>query len=227
MPSLVPQGERISAIRRVLGLTQLDLALRCGVSERTIRNAERGRPIKRDFLQFIAAGLDASIDELIHVSPDLSSRLRWQQHLDLVTGVIRSISSEHSWLNILDVAHSEVTCRVQGSMPCFVNIDHLFGEFHGVERLHQFFEAVRELWHENSGVDTTWEKPIGGGDSVIARCSHRIPWQSGQFTLRSALVCEFEWLRLRRIDIYVAPSGDCNSIGHRWDSSPPPARRRA
>jgi transcriptional regulator with XRE-family HTH domain len=227
MPSLAPQGKRISAIRRVLGLTQLDLALRCGVSERTIRNAERGRPIMRDFLQFIAAGLGVSMDEVIHVSPDLSSQLRWQQNLELVMRVIRSISSEHSSPNILDIAHHDVTCRVQGSMPCFAKVDHLFGEFHGTERLHQFLDSVRDLWHENSDVDTTWEKPIGGGDSVISRCSHRIPLQSGQFTLRSALVCEFESLRLRRIDIYVAPSGDCNSTAHRWDSSAAPTRRRA
>ena len=54
MPSLEPDGAKLASLRRALGMTQLELALRAGVSERTIRNSERGHPINHAFLGYIA-----------------------------------------------------------------------------------------------------------------------------------------------------------------------------
>jgi transcriptional regulator with XRE-family HTH domain len=211
MPSLAPHGDRLGTFRRVLGLTQLELAVRSGVSERTIRNAERGRPIKRDFLEYIAAGLGVSMDDVIHVSTELSSHLRWQRNLETVMATMRRIFSERPWMDTLDFAQQDITCRVQGLIPCLAQEERLFGEFQGAANFQQFLTSVRNLWRKYGAVDYYLEKPVGGGESVVIRCGHEVPLPSGEFTwLRSVFVCEFEMQRLKRIDIYIVP--DLNKL---------------
>lgn len=59
------QGDKLAQLRRQLGFTQCELAIRTGVSERTVRNAESGRSIKRAFLEYIASGLKVPIQEVL------------------------------------------------------------------------------------------------------------------------------------------------------------------
>jgi transcriptional regulator with XRE-family HTH domain len=206
MPSVVPQGERISDFRRVHGLTQLELALRSGVSERTIRNAERGRPVKRDFLLFIAAGLGVSLDEVIQASSHVSSQLRWQRNLEKLMSAMQRLFSENSCLHVLEFAHEDVSCRVQGTIPGYARSGRIFGAFDGAARFQEFLGSVRHLWQEVGAGDYVLEKPIGDSETVVLRCSHAVRLANGQITLlRSVLVGEFEVQRLRRVDIYVAP----------------------
>jgi len=205
MPSIAPQGERLSAFRRVLGLTQLELAVRSGVSERTIRNAERGRPIRHDFLQFIAAGLGVPLDDVICVSTELSGHLRWQRNLEnLITAVNDIFDENFSWI-ILDVLHRDVTCRVQGSIPGLAQRDQICGQFEGVAALQQVVTKVRALWLRCGNANYDPEKPVGGGNSMVFRCRHHFLLQNGELThARSVFVCEFKTVRLRRVDIYIA-----------------------
>ncbi|MBA4104832.1 MAG: hypothetical protein C0485_03660 [Pirellula sp.] len=209
MPSLAPHGDRLGTFRRVLGLTQLELAVRSGVSERTIRNAERGRPIKRDFLEFIATGLGVSMDDVIHVSTEMSSHLRWQRNLGNVMTTMRGMFSEHPRLEILDLVHHDVTCRVHGFAPSLAQDERFFGEFQGAASFQQFLASVRNLWRKFGDVNYYLEKPVGGGDSVVIRCGLDAPLPSGKFIwLRCVVVCEFEILSLRRIDIYIVPDAN-------------------
>lgn len=205
MPSLAPQGDRLSTFRRVLGLTQFELAVRSGVSERTIRNAERGRPIKRDFLQYIAAGLGVPMDDVIQASTELSSQLRWQRNLDNLMTAVSDLFSENPSLEILDFAHRDVICRVQGSIPGLARGYQIFTKFEGVAGLQQFVANVREIQRRWGEVNYFLEKPVGGGETVVLRCRQEMPLQNGELTWsRSVFVCEFEMLRLRRVDIYIA-----------------------
>ena len=50
-------GPRIRELRRLRGWTQLTLASRTGYSERVVRKAERGKPIRHDVLATIAQAL--------------------------------------------------------------------------------------------------------------------------------------------------------------------------
>ena len=62
------------------------------------------------------------------------------------------------------------------------------------------------MWREYGDVDHHLENPVGGGESVVIRCCHEVPLQSVGFTgPRSVLECEFEMLRVKRVDIYIAP----------------------
>ena len=64
MPSLTPHGEKLRSFRVSLGWSQLDLALRAGVSERTVRNAEKSRPLHHDFLGYLAKALGLPVTEI-------------------------------------------------------------------------------------------------------------------------------------------------------------------
>ena len=57
-------GRRLRELRRARGLTQIELAVISGVSARTIRNAEAGRPIRVDFLKFLATAVGVPATDL-------------------------------------------------------------------------------------------------------------------------------------------------------------------
>ena len=75
MTTLHAKGRKLARLRRSLGYSQVQLAMRAGVSERTVRNAERGHPIKRDFLEYIAGGLDVSLREVLEEEFTCDSKL--------------------------------------------------------------------------------------------------------------------------------------------------------
>lgn len=82
-------GDKLAALRRRLGFTQLELALRTGVSERTVRNAEGSRPIKRDFLAFIANGLDVPLEDVVYDEADGVER-----ELEIARRIIRELEQQ-------------------------------------------------------------------------------------------------------------------------------------
>ena len=61
MPSVETHGDKLRYFRRARGFTQLELALVAGVSERTVRSAERGRPIRRELVDYLAQALGVDI----------------------------------------------------------------------------------------------------------------------------------------------------------------------
>lgn len=59
------KGDIVRSLRRSRGWSQLDLAERAGVGERTIRNAEMGRVIEGSTASYIAGALDVSLELLL------------------------------------------------------------------------------------------------------------------------------------------------------------------
>ena len=67
---LMPDGKKVQTIRHSLRWTQEQLAEASGLSDRTIRNAEKGRGISEETLMSIAAAMDIShYNELLVAEP--------------------------------------------------------------------------------------------------------------------------------------------------------------
>jgi DNA-binding XRE family transcriptional regulator len=73
MHGIKVHAARLRAIRVSHGLTQPQLALRAGIAERTVRNAEAGKGIRASFVEYLAIALRVTVDELVGKRDDLSS----------------------------------------------------------------------------------------------------------------------------------------------------------
>ena len=67
------QGKLIRTLRLSKGWSQLDLAERAGVGERTIRNAESGRIIEGSTALYVAGALDVELEQLLHFRNSVNS----------------------------------------------------------------------------------------------------------------------------------------------------------
>ena len=65
-------GERLKAVRRRLGMSQEELALRSGVTQEAIEVVESGkrRYMRSDHLARLVQALGVSADELLGTTPD-------------------------------------------------------------------------------------------------------------------------------------------------------------
>ena len=57
--------KRIKQIRQASGMTQLELAIAAGVAERTVRNAETGKRVRKDFLEYLAIALGVGLVDVV------------------------------------------------------------------------------------------------------------------------------------------------------------------
>lgn len=58
---LIDLGLKISALRKYKGMTAKELALRAGISEPTLRNAEHGRSVGTDVIAKISDALGVNL----------------------------------------------------------------------------------------------------------------------------------------------------------------------
>lgn len=207
MPSLEPHGEKLASLRRLLGFTQLQLALRAGVSERTVRNAERGRPINREFLQYIAGGLGIPVEELIVQKEELATYRRWMKNRGGFLSQLERAMVEQDTQVLLDVLHQDLELHFLGGIPGVDSLQTLLGSYHGIDGVKQFMENVQEFWDSKPGGAVAIEAPQGDADTVLVRGSHEL-WQRdggiawGRFTY----VVDFEGERIRRVVSTMIPS---------------------
>jgi len=207
MPSLQPYGAKIASLRRALGLTQLELAIRSGVSERTIRNAERGQSLKRSFLEFIAGGLGVSLQEIVVPCKEFDVHLRWQRHVDRLLGVLQRVVTEHDATDAIELAHRDVRLRAETMMPNFSAAHVLAGEYRNSEGIERYVANAFRFWElAREGDNYFVEAPIGGGDVVVIRGGQQFRGDDDQLVwARTLYVCEFEQERLLRIEQFLAP----------------------
>ena len=207
MPSLQPYGAKIASLRRALGLTQLELAIRSGVSERTIRNAERGQSLKRSFLEFIAGGLGVSLQEIVVPCKEFDVHLRWQRHVERLLGVLQRVVTEHDATDAIELAHRNIRLRAETLMPNFSAAQVLAGEYRNSEGIERYVANAFRFWElAREGDNYFVEAPIGGGDVVVIRGGQQFRGDDDQLLwTRTLYVCEFEQERLLRIEQFLAP----------------------
>lgn len=217
MPSLQPYGAKLASLRRALGLTQLELAVRCGVSERTVRNAERGHPVKRSFLEFIAGGLGVALHEVVLPSCEFELHLRWRRHVDRLMGALQRVVTEHDASDALDLAHSSIQFHADTRMPNFSAAQVLAGEYREASGVERYVANAFRFWELARGGDKYFvEAPLGGGDVVVIRGGQQFISDDDQLIWTSTLyVCEFEQERLLRVDQFLtAGEGPTDGAKH-------------
>lgn len=206
MPSLQPHGAKLASLRRALGLTQLELAIRSGVSERTVRNAERGRLVKRSFLEFIAGGLGVTLSEVVVPCGELDQLLRWQRHVGRLLSGLQRVVDEHDSSDLLDLAHPGITMQVETHMPFFSAGDILRGDYSGIDGVKRFIDNGFRYWEVCGEGGAYVERPMGAGDMVLIRCGQQVLLDDDrQAWLRCLYVCEFEQERILRFEEFLAP----------------------
>ena len=227
MASLEPHGEKLASLRRDLGYTQLELALRVGISERTVRNAERGRPINRDFLTYLAAGLGVTLAEVVIPPLELQRQQRWEKNVATTMAGIQRAMAEQDPGMMLEVAHHDCEMHFLGGVPGVDSVQTLMGDYHGWNGIHQFIENVRDFWEQRPGGAFTLEEPLGSGDVLLIRGTHEL-WQrdGGVAWGRFTYVVDYEDDRIRSVVTTMAPTPPPSGVQGMLTSQLSPAARR-
>ena len=206
MPSLQPHGAKLANLRRALGMTQLELAAKSGVSERTVRNAERGNHLKRSFLEFIAGGLGVPLAEIVLPCKELDLHRRWNRHVERLTAGLKRVAEQHDSSDLYDLAHGEITMQIETHLPNFAAGTILRGEYRRMDGVKRFVENGYRYWEVAGDGDYYVEAPTGGGDVVVMRGGQQVRLDDDrQQWLQVLYVFQFDQERLLRMDEYLAP----------------------
>jgi transcriptional regulator with XRE-family HTH domain len=204
MPSVTPYGEKIQSLRKALGLTQLQLALRAGVSERTVRNAERGRPLKRDFLQFIAVALEIDVRELARIPAELSGFFDWQRNVTVVNELLHRACFTYDITGLTDVVHPRFDAKynIEG-----MNMGGLAERYiqarTGVDEAKRMIDWMGDFSTRIVERTTTFQPPAGDGKLVVLRGTDHIKYSNGFDEHAWYLhVIEFDGERMRKWEQY-------------------------
>lgn len=207
MPSLEPYGDKIASLRRSLGFTQLQLALRAGVSERTVRNAERSRSINREFLQYIAGGLGVAAEELIVPAAEIADYRRWMKNRGGFLSRVELAMIEQDSACLADVVHEDFELHFLGGVPGVESLRSFLGSYYGVDGVKQFMENAQRFWELKPGGSVTLEEPQGDADTVLVRGSHELWRRDGEVVWgKFTYVVDFEDERIRRVVSTMIPS---------------------
>ena len=201
MPSLAPHGEKLRSLRVSLGWSQLELAVRAGVSERTVRNAENGRPLRHEFLGFLAKALGVPAAEITLPTAEFKTHLRWEQHVERLGQILGELATNHDGSGILDLIHPNVQLDCFGS-PCeFEPMNRQFNSYFGESGVKRYLEFGQHTLDACSHIDFNIAPPHGGGDLVLFRSHDHYVGRCGlAFSTRSFNLVEFKRGRIFRID---------------------------
>ena len=189
-------------VRRARGLTQTELAVRVGVSERTVRNAEAGRLVRLDFLRFLAAALGVDVHELALDPDELRVAMQGQNRIDHVLSAIDAQTKAGDLSPFFDLASPNMRMNMPG--PAEVPFT---GEFRGADGFKRFlegamkylqFDAPSEILDIRSGGNLV---VISGVDKLRAAATGR------SFSTRWMHVYEFDNGHIVRLDNWGDHSG--------------------
>ena len=171
-PRIQPLSERIRGLRRARRLTQLQLATLADVSERTIRNAEKGLPVRLASLAAISVALDADYEDLVNDREQLLYVQNSHGRASLVLEMLQHLATETTSLPLRDVSHSGIRLRINGP----VWLPNL-GEYRGFDQLDKW-DAEYRKYQERVPRGVRIEEIHGAGDFVIARGCDIYPEES-------------------------------------------------
>lgn len=165
---------RVLELRRARRLTQLDLANRMGVSERTIRNIEKGKPVSRSVSECLATALDVDLNDLSVAYTDgwpgldlgLSHTdgvvLQKSPDIDHLRSAMQAFAAKIEFDPIMELLHPSVKLRCTSSPATEFD-----GTFDGPDGIRQFFGAVREFIQTFARPEIQLDRIYGAGDLIV------------------------------------------------------------
>lgn len=207
MQTLQPQSQKLRSRRESLGFTQLELATLAGVSERTIRNVEKGLPIGRALLSCIAESLGVLIPDVAVASALADKATRWTKNSQTL-----SLCIDHP---ILRRDRRTFTRQVQEDIDVHnlgiiagVNLEELAeGVYSGPSEFEAFRESTVKFWSSDRNGAAWTEAPVGDADTMLVRGFHELKQEDGGVTWgKFQFVADFEGERIRSVIVTVVPS---------------------
>jgi transcriptional regulator with XRE-family HTH domain len=197
--SVHPIGEKIKSFRASLGLTQLQLALRAGVSERTVRSAERGRPLKLEFLDFLATALGVGVREVVREQAEIASQLEWQHNAETLQEFLKRSLTAGEAADLVDLIHPEYeTVFHFGSLRCG-EILAKYPRRSGIDEARENIDFLHDLHSQIASRNARIGPAQGAGQLVVFRAEDCIQYRDGLTEFGHAVhLIEFEGRRIRR-----------------------------
>jgi transcriptional regulator with XRE-family HTH domain len=201
MPSLTPHGEKLRSLRVSVGWSQLDLALRAGVSERTVRNAEKSLPLRHDFLGYLAKALAVPLVEISRPTPEFKTLCRWEGHVARLAQVLGELATNHDGSGLLDLISPDIQLDCFGS-PCdFEPMNQQFNSYFGESGVKRYLEFGQRTLAACDEVQFNIAPPHGGGDLVLFRShDHYVGHCGRKFATKSFNLVQFHRGRIFRLD---------------------------
>ena len=198
MRGVTIDSRRFRQIRIAGGLTQRELAVRAGVGERTVRNAEAGRPVRLDFARYLAAALGVEVKDVVRAQDGLRFALTEEEQARRVSTALLTYFRDSDLSEMKSLVANDVRIKYPdlGGLP-------ISGEYRGID-------GIRRILNES--IETVaYDKPFTISE---IRSSGRFVILSGIDYVRSLAtektidfwwqhVYEFDEGRVARIDALV------------------------
>ena len=199
MRGIVVDAKRLKQLRQARGLTQLELAVLAGVSERTVRNAEIGRRIRPDFMKFIAIALEVEVSDMAGDPAELRIARREQRNADLILEALNAVVSTRDFSVLRSLMATSILVRIPG--PSQIPFA---GEFRGFDRVQTCFDLCEQAVVYEGPPEITEIRASGnfvvisGTDCIRATPTKKI------FSGNWMHICEYDKGRLVRLDEFPA-----------------------
>ncbi len=148
MQSVFLNADLIRATREALGMTQVECAKAADVSERTIRYAESGKPIRPDLAERLARVLSYSMDALLvnvqELTPSSSSTAspeeQWTRYASRLMRAYTEFAGSGCIDALLRILHPDVVLRSSATPGTPFN-----GTYHGHVGICEYFRIVASI----------------------------------------------------------------------------------
>jgi transcriptional regulator with XRE-family HTH domain len=135
MRGILVNAKRFRQLRYARGLTQRELAHLAGIGERTVRNAEAGRPVRLEFLTFLATALGVDVTDVVDDRDELRTALREQRRVEHILEAIEAHAKERDYTELQNLVSQDVVLNSPG--PSEIPFA---GEYRGIDGLRTFFD---------------------------------------------------------------------------------------
>lgn len=217
-----PDGQKLRAIRSQKGLTQTDLGGRAQVSERTVRYAENGKPIRHDYAGFMARALGVTpaefeltacpagvIQETGEADPV------WRDFAQHLMACVNSFVFGGDTRPVLNLIHPEGKWRCRTSPANEFN-----GTYVGRAGMEEYFAHVGRFLTNLVSREPHIERCYGSGKLIVFSGTDRLVFANGAdltfwfthiYTLHDQMIYDVEQLGGLESDNTPAPDSNAPS----------------